>query len=320
MKEESKKCGYWNDIQHCIDEAKKYNTINELKKNSNGCYASVLKHHWESICFPNFVKRKPNGYWNVKEHCIEEAKKYRNLNEFQKLAYGAYNCAKKNGWKEEIAQLYDKTILYSSYEGKIHSVYIYLFDDEKVFYVGRTNNIKRRHQQHLTVSNDTLHRYCEERQIGVPNYTLLKENLDAQESQYYEDFYLNEYKDNGWIPLNIAATGVNKGSLGATCKWTYEVCREEAKKYKTITEFELGNQSAYNACKRNGWTYDFFRSDKKSDNYWDNHENCKIAFEECNSARELISKYGGCYNGIKRNGFNDLKYERKHKYKQKKNS
>lgn len=307
----AKEFGYWNSIEHCIEESKKYSTITELKNKSNGCYASLLKHHWETLCFTDFKKRKPNGYWDIKENCFEEAKKYRNISEFQRNCYGAYKCAKKNGWKEEIDDLYDKSILYHSYDETIHSVYIYLFEEEKVFYVGRTNNLKRRHQQHIRDEKDGLNKFCKDRQIEIPSYIILKENLTAQQSQYYEDFYLKLYKENGWTALNSAATGVNKGSLGATCKWNYEACKEEASKYRNITEFEHGNQSAYNACKKNGWTYDFFKPLKLSDNYWDDYENCKKAFEDCNNARELIKKYGGCYNAIKRNKFNDLRYKRK---------
>lgn len=305
--------GYWNNIEHCIEEAKKYSTINELKINRNGCYTSVLKHHWEKDCFLGFIKRKPNGYWDVKEHCIEEAKKYRNMKEFQMCAYGAYNCVKKNGWKEEVNNLYDKAIIYHSYEEKIHSVYIYTFEEDKVFYVGRTNSLKRRHQQHIRDYNDTLHKYCKDKGIEMPNYIVLKNELTAKESQFYEEYYLNEYKQKGWMSLNVAATGINKGSLGATCKWNYDKCQKEAAKYRTITEFEQGNQSAYNACKKNGWTYNFFTSSKKKDNYWENYDNCKKAFEECKNARELIKKYGGCYKSINKNNFSDLKYKRKKK-------
>lgn len=307
---ETKPFGYWNDIEHCIEESKKYTTITELKDKSNGCYASVLKHHWENDCFHSFKKRKPNGHWDIKENCMEEAKKYRNISEFQKCAYGAYNCAKKNGWIEEIDSLYNKTIMYHFYDEKIHSVYIYLLEEDKVFYVGRTNGLKRRHQQHIRDCNDTLNKYCKNKGIEIPNYIILKEELTAQESQYYEDFYLNEYKQKGWTPLNVAVTGVNKGSLGATCKWNYEECKKEASKYRNITEFEQGSQSAYNACKKNGWTYDFFTPLKKEDHYWDCYENCKKAFEECSNARELIKKFGGCYNSIKKNKFNDLRYKR----------
>lgn len=301
---------FWAIKENCINEASKYKSITELKRNCYGCYSSLLKHKWEKDCFPTFIKRKTNGYWNNKDLCIDEAKKYRNLREFSQKCYGAYKKSKENDWINEISSLYNKTILYSSLEEKIHSVYVYEFKNEKVFYVGRTNNLKRRHSQHMKDKNDTINKYCVSHNINLPSAVILKTNLNAQESQYYEDFYLKEYIQNGWSSLNIAKTGVNIGSLGATCKWTYEKCKQEAKKYKKIIDFELGCQSAYNACKRNGWVNDFFTSAKKENKYWDNYENCKKAFEDCYSARELIAKYGGCYNSIKKNNFNDLKFKR----------
>lgn len=303
-----KEFGYWNNKVHCIEEANKYKTMTELKDKSNGCYASVLKHHWETDCFPDFKKRKPNGYWDIKENCFNEAKKYRNLKEFQLKCYGAYHCAIKNGWKDEINKLYDKTILYHSYNEKIHLVYLYLFVDYNTFYVGRTNNLKRRNQQHIRDHNDSIFKFCNDKGIEIPPYVILKEDLTATESQYYEDFYLKEYINKGWRPLNKAVTGVNKGSLGAVCKWNYEACKMEASKYRNITEFKVKNQSAYNASRKNGWLMDFFEYSKRSDHYWDNYENCKKAFNSCKNTKELIKRFGGCYNSIKKNGFTDLKY------------
>lgn len=305
-----KAMNYWSIKEHCIKESKKYKTINELKKNSSGCYASILKHSWETECFPNFIKRKPNGYWNDKEKCIEEAKKYCNLREFSKKSYAAYHSSKKHNWIDEIASLYDKITHYPSLEEHIHSVYVYEFKNEMTCYIGRTNNIKRRHQQHIKDKKDTLNRYCLSKNIPIPNCIILKEKLNAKESQFFEDYFLKEYINNGWTALNIAKTGINKGSLGASQKWTYEECSKESKKYSSITEFGLNNQSAYNACKKNGWTYDFFKSSKKSDRYWNNYENCKKAFNKCQNARELIKNYGGCYNAIKRNHFDDLKFSK----------
>ena len=190
---EVKNFGFWNNKSHCIEEAKKYYSMNELKDKSNGCYASVLKHGWENDCYPDFKKRKPNGYWNNKEVCFAEAKKYRNLKEFQLKCYGAYYCAIKNGWKDEINKLYDKTILYHSYNEKIHLVYLYLFVDYNTFYVGRTNNLKRRNQQHIRDHNDSIFKFCNDKGIEIPPYVILKEDLTATESQFYEDFYLKEY-------------------------------------------------------------------------------------------------------------------------------
>ena len=300
--------GYWNNKLNCIEEAEKFSSMTELKDKSNGCYASILKHNWENDCFPEFKKKKPKGFWDIKENCIVEAKKYRNISEFQRHSYGAYHSVKKNGWKDEINNLYDKTIMYHSYDEKIHLVYVYLFVDYNTFYVGRTNNLKRRHQQHISDNNDTVYKYCIDKGIEIPPYVIFKENLTAFESQYYEDFYLKEYTNKGWRPLNKAVTGVNKGSLGAVCKWNYEACKMEASKYRNITEFKVKNQSAYNASRKNGWLMDFFEYSKRSDHYWDNYENCKKAFNSCKNTKELIKRFGGCYNSIKKNGFTDLKY------------
>ena len=306
----NKPFGYWNDKGNCIEECKKYNTLTEVKLNSSGCYFSIIKHGWETDCFPCFKKRKPNGFWNIKKHCIDEAAKYNSLREFQLKCYGAYHGCKNNGWLDEISALYEKAIKYHSYEEKIHCVYAYEIVDTNSCYIGRSNDVRRRHRQHINDINDTLHCYCLENNIDVPCFIILKEGLNAVESQYYEDYYLKEYRNNGWNILNKAITGVNKGSLGATCKWNYEACKEEASKYSTIGEFEKGNQSAYNACKKNGWTYDFFKTHKRENGYWNIYDNCKKAFVECKNNKELIKKYGGCYNSIKKNKFHDLNYEK----------
>lgn len=306
----AKNFGYWNNKENCIKESQKYNTITELKDNSVGCYSSILRNNWETECFPNFIKRKPNGYWDNKELCIKEAKKYRNLKEFQMKCYSAYKWSKKNYWIDEINLLYDKTILYHSYEERIHSVYVYEIKNKMVCYVGRTNNIRRRNGQHKRDINDSINKYCISNRLTFPKIKILKEKLTAEESQYYEDFFLKEYIRNGWKSLNTAMTGVNKGSLGAICKWTYDKCSEEARKYKTIIEFEKGNQSAYRAAMKNGWLSEFLSASKRNNKYWDDYGNCRKAFEDCKDTRELIKKYGGCYNGIRRNHFDDLKYNR----------
>lgn len=309
---DQKPFAYWNDKNNCLNEAKKYKTITELKKYSYGCYSSLRKHHWENDAYSYFVKRKPNGYWDIKENCLQEAKKYRNMREFQMKCYGAYHRCKVNNWDEEIKQLYDNTILYHGYEEKIHCVYVYEIKETHSCYIGRTNNVIRRHQQHLRDVNDTLNKYCKGIGIKIPMYKIIKDELDAPQSQEQEDEYIKQYKENGWNVLNKATTGIGKGSLGATCKWNYDACKEESNKYKTITEFQKANQSAYNACKKNGWTYDLFKNHKLSNGYWNDKANCKNAVEQCFSVRELIRKFGGCYNAIKKNSFDDLlKYFKK---------
>lgn len=45
--------------------------------------------------------RKPRGYWQVKENCLAEAKKYSTKAEFSKACGGAYASASKNEWLDE---------------------------------------------------------------------------------------------------------------------------------------------------------------------------------------------------------------------------
>lgn len=47
-------------------------------------------------------KRKPRGYWNKKENCAAEARKYTTRWAFYEGSRGAYYAAKRNGWLDDI--------------------------------------------------------------------------------------------------------------------------------------------------------------------------------------------------------------------------
>ena len=53
------------------------------------------------VCSRGGIVYRKQGYWNVKEHCLEEAKKYRNKFELQRKCDGCYQGAVKNGWLED---------------------------------------------------------------------------------------------------------------------------------------------------------------------------------------------------------------------------
>ena len=101
--------GYWNDLNNCIEECKKHNSLSRLKKDCHGCYISIKRNHWENeVKFrgkesrkPRIENQKPMGYWNVKENCFEEAKKYNTAYDLQRDNYGCYMGLKRNGWVYE---------------------------------------------------------------------------------------------------------------------------------------------------------------------------------------------------------------------------
>ena len=216
---------------------------------------------------------KPCGYWNDKEICFNEAKKYKNLGELITKGKGCYDSIVRHGWKEEVVNRFYKQFEedlhknYLDYNSKVHMVYAYeiVLTDKKVCYIGRTTNMRRRHNQHKNgcyshkkYIYDNLYKFCKENNIDMPYPKILEENLTARESQEREEYWLNHYKNNDWKALNKGAVGLNKGSLGAKLKWTYEKCKEEAMKYKKRTHFRDNSVIAYNVCRKNKWLDDFF--------------------------------------------------------------
>lgn len=255
---------------------------------------------------------KPFGYWNSYDNCLEEAKKYRNKFQLQKKSFGCYQSMKRNGWLDDISkQVFDDSILYMDYEEKINLIYVYEFQEFNVFYVGRTNNIKRRDKQHRNGYNhtngsktfDNVYKFANANWIDVPVPKILEEGLNALESQEREDYWKNKYIENGWTALNKAKTGVGKSSLGATMKWTYDACKEEAKKYSCKHEMKQKCVGAYNACVKNKWINDFFVDKKKADNYWNNLDNVLEAAKQCRGAKDMLKRIGGAYNAAIKNGW-----------------
>ena len=93
--------GYWTK-ELCQIEALKYNDKSEWYKNHLTSYNAAWKYGWFEECSTHFVqKNSQKGYWNVKEHVLKEALKYKTRSEWVKASSSSYNSAKKNDWFEE---------------------------------------------------------------------------------------------------------------------------------------------------------------------------------------------------------------------------
>lgn len=259
---------------------------------------------------------KPFGFWNIYEHCLEEAKKYHNKWDLQQNNVSCYQALRRNGWLEDIEKLYDNSIHYEDFSNKVHLIYVYEINDLNTCYVGRTKNLKRRDKQHRNGGHhkgekvyDALYNFCLNNNIQIPNPKILIGDLNAIESQEQEDFYVKYYKEQGWYVLNSAPTGKNVGSLGAILKWNYENCKNEAEKYSSKYEMKCKCQPAYSSAVRNKWIDEFFVNKKKNDGYWHSEENIRNAAKQCKGARDLIKRFGGAYNAAKKlNILKDLEY------------
>ena len=99
----------WNENK-CINEAKKYKTRAEFKRECVGAYQSARKHGWlKKCCMYMKYEQQPNGYWkNDKNKCLEEAKKYNKMYHFKINSCSAYGAVVKNGWYNEFKKIYNE--------------------------------------------------------------------------------------------------------------------------------------------------------------------------------------------------------------------
>lgn len=308
---EKKPKGYWQNYENCYNEAKKYKTIKEFNIKSSGAYASARKNGW----FDDYIwierKSKPNGYWQNYDNCKKEAERYKSRSEFAIKGPGAYNSALSNGWLDDFTWLTYPTI--RQHKNSEFVIYAYEDCENKVVYVGLSKNIKRRHRDHINgISHkgkrdyDNLYKYYESIGKEMPLPRIKMTDLSPEDAQYYEDWYKKAYANNGWTPINKAKTGVGSSSLGLVDdKWTEDSCREEAKKYKTMTEFSLGAHSAYAKANKMGWTKDYtwFEQKEKPKKYWLDYNNC---YNEALKYKTLTDFQNHCskgYESARKNGW-----------------
>ncbi len=94
--------GYWDNKEHCLESAKKHKTITSWTNVDYGAWEHAKKNSWFDECTKHMnTSRKPAGYWTVKEHCLESARKYDGVKKWYKADYGAWENAKKYGWDDE---------------------------------------------------------------------------------------------------------------------------------------------------------------------------------------------------------------------------
>lgn len=255
----------------CEQESRKYTTIYDFYNNNKKAYSAAVRYGWlDSFTWLQRIVR-PNGYW-TRERCEEEARKYNTKGEFLKGCSAAHSASVRNGWLDDFDWLTDKRI--DVIKGKIDSVYVYIFEETRTAYVGRTlvRRQNKRDKEHLfNQESDSVAIFAKNHNIPVPPMIILESNLTLKEGLEREDYWRQWFEQQGYSMLNKGATGIGKGSLGGIShgKWNRSSCYNEALKYKSSSEFEDGNASAYAAARRNGWIKDYTWFDVLWEPKWD---------------------------------------------------
>ena len=290
----------------CYEEAKNYTTKLEFRNQSRNAYGAALKYGWlDSFTWLYYVKQ-PNGYW-TRERCEQESRKYHSKTEFEKGSPAAHHAAAVHNWLDEFEWLIDQR--FDINEGKVDCVYVYIFEETKVAYVGRTliRRQKKRDREHIfNQENDAVARYAKKHHVPIPHMTIIETDLTLKEGLDREDYWREWYKAQGYTMLNRSATGIGKGSLGSISngKWTRKRCYEEALKYRSASEFGRANGSAYDAARRNGWLTDYTWFVKLWEAKWD-RETCYTEAQKYKTRGEFYKESRGAYLRALREGWID---------------
>lgn len=318
-----KPSGYWNK-ETCYQEAKKFKNRNDFKHGNETAYNVARRNGW----LEEYDWLIPQlEIWTF-EKCYAIAKQCKTKAEFKKANDRAHQAAYRNGWMDNFDWLLDgryyncngekkektknkaekakvKRAKFNNvlkYKGKSHCVYAYEFEDKAV-YVGLTmiRRKKNRDYEHI-FSNDCVSKYANDNNVSIPEMKIIISELTPLEAREKEEEILNDYISKGWKAINKAKTGSLGGFMHGY--WTKERCIEEGKKYKTIKEYQKGNQSSYYAARVNGWLKEFtwFEHRTHPSGYW-NYKNC---YKEAQKYELLINfrNYSQrAYQVAKKNGW-----------------
>ena len=186
------------------EEAKKYKTSTEFHKANGGAYKAACNRGYLKDYTWFESPQLPKNTW-TKEKCIEVSKQCATLKEFREKYSTAYCLSVANGWRFEMPWF--QTAVMSEEDMKKQQYLVYMYFDEETLsvYIGLSRDFKHRkgtHKRKGTVCN-----YFRKMHKPVPEPIILENNLTVTEAQYYEGYYVDNYRLAGYNVLNKVKTG-----------------------------------------------------------------------------------------------------------------
>ena len=100
--------GYWT-YETCLEEARKYKSRSEFRKESQTAYNKAKREGWLDDYIWLASNFTPAGFWTF-EKCYEEAKKYKTKKEFLKKDPRAFTAAYRNNWLDNYTWFEEKFV------------------------------------------------------------------------------------------------------------------------------------------------------------------------------------------------------------------
>lgn len=179
-------------------------------------------------------------------------------------------------------------------------IYAYEFTDFHAAYIGLTFKMEIRNKRHH--KEGAVFDFAHLHQLDIPKPKILTDYMDQEEASIQEGVWLQKYKDAGWTILNRFKTG----SLGGQEILDYDIAKIEksmhgfdklddwAKSYSSYREYIRQHQLDHLLDKH---------FPNRMRQIYDNYEECRKAYSQCESIRQVHDKFPGALAAAKRHGW-----------------
>ncbi|MCR5314331.1 MAG: GIY-YIG nuclease family protein [Bacteroidaceae bacterium] len=223
-------------------------TYTDLRRVNDYAYKIAKVNNWLKE-LGLIEKKHEDGYW-TEDRVWLVARQYTNKNDFSKHESVAYKWASYYGLLEKMDWMRSPTYD-ERRENHDSEVYAFIDKENRVVYVGLSIDSNVRKKNHKYDKKSAVKKY---RWKQTPIFLILKKNLTIDESAYWEDYYKEKYRNEGYKVLNVARTGLGSSSIGGISKWSSrEDVFKESHNYRSRSEFKKQAGGAYHHALSNGW-------------------------------------------------------------------
>ena len=246
----SKKFSY----EECYETALQFTSRADFMRSYLQMYEFANRRGWvnQYSWFQKLWEKK----WN-RESCYQEAKKFQSRGAFKKNSPSAYKKARENKWLDDYTWfLVPRKHVPHGYwnletcfeEAKKYKTKVEFEKGNNGAYQAA---IKNKWMIYFTWLEPSFKWTLDACVLEAKNYDSLSDFRKAKPNAYNYAVKHNLIQSLSWLKLKRKPNGY----------WTYQICSQEAKKYKTKAEFKKNNPQAHAAAERNDWLDDWFNNE-----------------------------------------------------------
>ena len=284
VKRKKSPAGFWESLDNCKAEASKYRGRAEWMRGSPLSYRSASKKGWLDECaFHMQPTRMPDGHWTL-ERCREQAQRYQTKVEWRTTHKASFSKANKEGWLNDCCQHMEKKGLWFGPSSILEVLLAHDIKHQMEYRFKEYPEVARRpFDFYLPDFNLIIEFHGEQHLIGwgrrsedaksIQGRDKIKKEWAVSKQIEYNEIWqrdviskddiqnkvlskLHDLNEKKGLFISLQRRELSDAEIKLSksrVKWTEEECLLDAKKYKTIKEWQINSPSGYQAAFKKGW-------------------------------------------------------------------